>query len=126
MIQSFGFLGTLIGAILNISCSFAGEQPSLFLCNFKDGQQFAFSNFNYKSNSAVYKNAQLGWEGEVTMVDNGVKIDFLEKTLTDNGFVVTIDYIHKKNSEFFAVYSSISPNPDNKFASSLQLSGTCK
>jgi hypothetical protein len=125
MNKSYGFLGTLAAVILSISCSFASERPSLYLCKFKDGQQFAFSNFDYKSNSAVYKNAKLGWEGTVTMVDNGVKIDFLEKNQTDNGFVVTIDYFHKTNGEFFALYSSISPNPDNKFASSLQLAGTC-
>jgi hypothetical protein len=126
MIKLFALLGALSGTILNQSSSYAGDHPSSFLCTFENGHQFVFSNFDQKTDGAIYKSAELGWEGAVTMLDNGVKIDFLEKNQTDNGFIVTIDYFHKKNSEFFAVYSSVSPNPDNKFASSLQLTGTCK
>jgi hypothetical protein len=120
MIKLHAFLGAILGTMLSMSDSHADDHPSSFLCSFKDGEQFVFSNFDQKSSSAVYKSVKLGWEGPVTMVDNGVKIDFLERNITDNGFIVTIDYSHKKNNEFFAIYSSFSPNPDNKFASSSQ------
>jgi hypothetical protein len=126
IIWTISFLIAVLFVVLGNSFAFAGEHPLTFLCSFKSGKQFVFSNFNFKEERAVFKDVNMGWEGTVLVFDNGLKLDLLEKNASDNGFIVTIDYFHKNGNEFYSVYSSVSPNPENKFATTMQELRTCK
>ena len=94
--------------------------------SYTENHRYLFYDFDEKLNVGVFRNIDITGEGHVYILDNGEKLDLVEKNLSDNGFIVTVFYNKSIDGFIPAVYSQHGFDQNLDFFLPRQQIGMCR